>query len=84
MMQQVQSQMPRDSLSLEFARVLRKERLARGMSQESLAHRAGLHPTYVGLVERGLRNPTIQAGHRLARALRVPLSDMLREAEKRA
>ncbi len=39
------------------------------VSQEELAREADLHPTYVGLIERGLRNPTIEVGHALALAL---------------
>ncbi len=37
--------------------------------KEDLAHDAGLHRTYVGLIERGLRNPIIEVGHALALAL---------------
>ena len=76
--------MGRESISTAFARAIRRERIAKGLSQEALAHRAGLHRTYVGLIERGLRNPTIEVGHALARALAIPLSDLIREAEKRA
>jgi transcriptional regulator with XRE-family HTH domain len=75
--------MGRESLSASFARVLRREREARGLSQERLAHKAGLHRTYVGLIERGLRNPTLEASHALARALGTSLSAMIGEAEKR-
>src|SRR5207245_402616 len=67
--------MGRESLSASFARVVKRERLARGLSQETLAHRAGLHRTYVGLVERGLRKPSIEVGHALGRALGTPLSE---------
>ena len=75
--------MGRVSLSGAFARVLQEQRKAKGLSQESLAHKAGLHRTYVGLIERGQRNPTIEVGHALARALGVSLSDLVRDAEKR-
>lgn len=75
--------MGRESLSATFARVLRERREAKGISQEKLAHAAGLHRTYVGLIERGLRNPSVDAGHALARALGTRLSDLIREAEKR-
>ncbi len=75
--------MARESLSASFARVLRRARHAKGLSQEALAHRAGLHRTYVGLVERGLRKPTIEVGHALAQALDTHLSELIREAEKR-
>ncbi len=74
--------MGRESLSASFAKVLQRARHAKGLSQEALAHRAGLHRTYVGLVERGIRNPTIEVGHALAQALGTHLSQLIKEAEK--
>lgn len=71
-----------DTLSTAFGKVLQRRRLAAGISQEALAHAAGVHRTYVGLVERGLRNPSIDVGHSLAAALRTTLSDLIREAER--
>ena len=70
-------------LSTAFAEVVREQRAKRGLSQEDLAHDAGLHRTYVGLIERGLRNPTIEAAHALALALDTTLSDLIRRAERR-
>ena len=58
-------------------------RAKQGLSQEDLAHDAGLHRTYVGLIERGLRNPTIEVRHALALALGTTLSDLIRRAERR-
>ena len=75
--------MGRQSFSAAFAKVLQRERTAQGLSQERLAHRAGVHRTYVGLIERGLRKPTIEVGHALAQALGVSLSELIREAERR-
>ncbi len=75
--------MGRRSLSAAFAEVVRDQRAKRGVSQEDLAHEAGLHRTYVGLIERGLRNPTIEVGHALALALGTTLSDLIRRAERR-
>lgn len=68
-------------LSKAFALVLRKHRLAKGLSQERLAELAGIHPTYVGLVERSLRNPTLNVAQSLADALGTPLSHLIAEAE---
>ena len=70
-------------LSAAFAEVIREQRAKQGLSQEDLAHDADLHRTYVGLIERGLRNPTIEVGHALALALGTTLSDLIRRAEKR-
>ncbi len=72
------------SLSAAFAEVVQELRAKRRLSQEDLAHDAGLHRTYVGLIERGLRNPTIEVGNALALALGTTLSDMIRRAERKA
>jgi transcriptional regulator with XRE-family HTH domain len=61
-----------------FARNLRKERLAKGLSQEALADKAGLHRTYVGSVERGERNITLINAEKLAHALDIELADLVR------
>jgi transcriptional regulator with XRE-family HTH domain len=62
-----------------FATNLRRERLARNLSQEALASHAGLHRTYVGSVERAERNVSIDSMERLAQALGVELSFLLED-----
>jgi transcriptional regulator with XRE-family HTH domain len=52
------------------------------MTQEALAEAAGIHHTYVGLLERGRRSLTIDVAERLAAALGKKLSDMIEEAER--
>lgn len=49
-----------------------------GLSQEVLAEKAGLHRTYIGQVERGERNISVDSMERLADAVSVPLWDMLK------
>jgi transcriptional regulator with XRE-family HTH domain len=61
-----------------FAANLRKARKDRGLSQEALGGLAGLHPTYVGSVERGERNVSIDNMERLASALGIDVIDLLR------
>jgi transcriptional regulator with XRE-family HTH domain len=61
-----------------FAANLRREREARGLSQEALADLAHLHRTYVGSVERGERNISIDNIERLGRALDMEPADLLR------
>ena len=68
---------PRLSARLVFARNLREERLARSLSQEALAELSGLHRTYVGSVERGERNISIDNMERLAHAMRIRIADLL-------
>lgn len=64
-----------------FASNLRRLRLNKGLSQEALAERAGLHRTYVGSVERGERNISVDNMDRLARALDVELIELIKEDE---
>ncbi len=48
-----------------------------GLSQESLADKAGFHRTYVGTVERGERNPALLSILRLAAALEVDAGTLI-------
>lgn len=54
-----------------FGRNVRHWRKERGMSQEELAEKARLHPTYVSGIETGNRNPTVKIVGRIAMALGV-------------
>ncbi|MDY6992288.1 MAG: helix-turn-helix transcriptional regulator [Pseudomonadota bacterium] len=62
-----------------FARNLKEIRSKANLSQEELADLAGLHRTYVGSVERGERNISIDNMERLASALTVHIKDLLRD-----
>ena len=57
------------SVLRDFGAAVRALRDEAGLSQEDLAHRAGLDRTYVSGVERGVRNPTLKVIDRLAQAL---------------
>lgn len=65
------------SVTVRFGRKLREIRSQKGISQEELAERAGLHRTYVSSVERGERNISIMNIEKLARALGVTLADLM-------
>jgi len=66
------------SLRQRFADNLRKVRIEKGLSQEALADLAGLHRTYIGSVERGERNISIDNIERLAKALGCRVTDLLK------
>jgi transcriptional regulator with XRE-family HTH domain len=65
----------------ELGVVIRARRRARRQSIEALAREAGMHPTYLGVIERGRGNPTWDKLSDLAEALEVPVSTLAREAE---
>jgi transcriptional regulator with XRE-family HTH domain len=72
--------MPVPKISRRFGSAVRARRIAAGLSQEKLAESAGLHPTYISMVERGVRNPTLDASARIAAALKASLSTLIDEA----
>jgi transcriptional regulator with XRE-family HTH domain len=63
-------------------RAIRKRREEVGLSQEGLAEEAGLHRTYISLVERGRRNISVDALSQIAEALGVYPSKLLADAER--
>ncbi len=56
---------------------IRELRLVKGFSQEALADEAGVHRTYMGSVERGERNISLDNIVKIARALKVAPSSLL-------
>lgn len=60
-----------------FGRNVRRVRTRKGLSIEELAHDVGLSYSYVGELERGLRNPTLRVVERFADVLNVAAPDLL-------
>ena len=67
-----------------FGRRVRELRSRLGLTQRELAHRAGMHPAYIGGVERGERNVTLDVVERLARALAVPAAELMLDGARGA
>jgi transcriptional regulator with XRE-family HTH domain len=67
-----------DRIHAAFSANVRHLRDKRGWSQEELAEKSGLHRTYISGIERGVRNPTLSIIDRLAKALGVPASELLK------
>ena len=70
-----------ETLPQKFGAVVRRRREAAGLSQEDLAHRAGLHRTYISLLERGLRAPSIVVVRKVAEGLGTTMTSLIRSLE---
>jgi transcriptional regulator with XRE-family HTH domain len=69
-------------LEVSFGKVLKIFRQKKGLSQEALAGECELDRTFISLLERGLRQPTIKTLFKLAKVLKVRPSVLLKEVEK--
>jgi transcriptional regulator with XRE-family HTH domain len=67
---------------IKLGRTIRRLRLEKGWTQEDLAERAKLHPTYIGGIERGERNVGLDNIIRIARALGEHPSALFGGAQK--
>lgn len=63
-----------------FALNMKRLRKQHNLSQDELAHRSGLHRTYIGSVERGERNLTLRNADVIAKALSTPLAELIKDA----
>ncbi|MGE3871344.1 MAG: helix-turn-helix domain-containing protein [Parvibaculaceae bacterium] len=66
----------------EFARNLRRVRRLRGLSQEALAHDAGVDRTYISALERSVYSATIDMIEKLAAVLAVEPAELLERQQK--
>ena len=69
------------SLNAKFGRAVRALRTAAGYSQEGFADALGVHRTYMGTLERGDANPTLDMIARIARGLRLTLTNLFEVVE---
>ena len=61
---------------------IRNYRTQKGLSQEKLAELAGCHPTYIGQLERGEKNATLESVEKIAAAMDVSLSELFEKLGK--
>ena len=61
----------------KFGVRVRQERERQGISQEELAHHAGVHRTYVGMIERAEKNVTLKSMEKIARALHMDVAELV-------
>ena len=70
----------RNAVHSEVIRLLREERERQGISQYELAPKAGLSASTLSVIERELRNPTLDTLLRIAGVLEVELGELLSQA----
>lgn len=68
----------KSAILLRFGENVRRERDMRKLSQEALADLAGLHRTYIGMIERAEKNITLINIEKIALALKVNPTDLLK------
>ncbi|MEG0808057.1 MAG: helix-turn-helix transcriptional regulator [Alistipes sp.] len=66
-----------DQILVDFGLNIQRLRKARGLSQEKLAELAGLHRTYIGMIERAEKNLTLLNIVKIAQALKVSVAALL-------
>ena len=67
----------RNKILVQFGEKVREERLKQGLSQEELASRAGVHRTYIGMIERAEKNITLSNIDKIANALGISLEKLM-------
>ena len=60
---------------IKFGKKVREERRKLGLSQEELASRAGVHRTYIGMIERAEKNITLENIQKICKALNLKIRE---------
>ena len=68
-----------NSLEKAFGLVLHRLRQGRGLSQEALGFESGYHRTYISLLERGRKSPSLQTLFNLSGALKIDPAELIRQ-----
>lgn len=66
----------KSTILIKFGERVKEERLKRGLSQEDLADLAGVHRTYIGMIERAEKNITLINIDRIAKALNLNILEL--------
>jgi transcriptional regulator with XRE-family HTH domain len=66
------------TITLKFGTTVRSFRVKQNLSQEKLAEKADLHRTYIGMIERGEKNITLENIEKIAKALGVPMAELFK------
>lgn len=64
-------------VNIAFGQYLKEIRSYRGLSQEELGFQCGLHRTYISLLERGLKSPTLESIFKICGTLKIPVDQFI-------
>ena len=68
----------KDKVLFQFGTRLKQLRLEKGLTQEQFALKCGLHKNYIGMIERGERNPSLINIEVIAKGLEITMSDLMK------
>lgn len=63
---------------INLGRLIRNKRELKGLTQIELAEKAGVDRNYIGMVERGERNPSYLSLQKIAKGLDIPINEMIK------
>lgn len=66
-----------EDILVRFGEKIREERIKKKISQEALAEIAGVHRTYIGMIERAEKNITLKNIEKIAKALNIKICKLL-------
>ncbi len=69
------------SIAVELGNRIRFYRKQKHLSQEELAELCDFHPTYIGQLERGEKNATLESVNKLSRGLGISLDELLKDID---
>jgi transcriptional regulator with XRE-family HTH domain len=64
---------------IKIGQIIKVERLKRGLTQRQVTEKAGFYRTFIGLIENGKYSPSVFTVWRIARAMDMKLSELLKE-----
>ena len=72
----------KQNILIKFGERVRETRKDKGLSQEELAHKANLHRTYIGMIERAEKNITLINIEKIANALEIRINDLFNDTSR--
>lgn len=64
---------------IKFGQKVREERIKQHLSQEELARKAGVHRTYIGMIERAEKNITLENIYKISQALNISMAFLFKD-----